>query len=432
MPDSLHDARRTRLLERELSYFDDRAKGLASVLADGVPATLEQVRLWHPDWADADDEALRAAAIAGRFTLDDARLVYAREHGFESWQALAAHLRRLAAGEVREPFVEILDVGRAGDWRQVNALLREHPDLVRARGTNGNTLLNLASSLVCGPAQASDDRSPGRLDPIRLLLAAGADIDAPNDRGWTALHQAGYSNDVELASLLLAAGARPDLEAHGSGGTPLAVALFWGHREATARLAEEALAPRNLRIASALGDAGLVRACFDDAGRPTVAACAGRGFYRPHSGFPAWRQAGEPQEVLDEALTWAARSGRTEAMPLLIERGAHIDADPYRGTPLIWAAWAGRVDAVRWLLDHGADPNRRATFGGLSHGQGVTAIHLAAQNDRVAVIELLLERGADPSIEDALYGGPALGWARHGGARRAVELLERRMTGTGD
>jgi hypothetical protein len=34
--------------------------------------------------------------------------------------------------------------------------------------------------------------------------------------------------------------------------------------------------------------------------------------------------------------------------------------------------------------------NLRATFGGPSHGSGVNALHLAAQDDQVAMVELLL------------------------------------------
>ena len=86
---------------------------------------------------------------------------------------------------------------------------------MHTRGTNGNDLLGMA----------------GSIELTQLLLERGADVNRGNDHGWTKLHQAGYGNDVELARLLLAAGARSDLSARGDGGTPLVVALFWGHRE---------------------------------------------------------------------------------------------------------------------------------------------------------------------------------------------------------
>ena len=126
---------------------------------------------------------------------------------------------------------------------------------------------------------------------------------------------------------------------------------------------------------------------------------------------------------MDEALVWAAKSGRVEAVRLLVELGAHVDADPYRGTALTWAAVNGRVDAVRALVELGADPDQRGTFGGPTHGQGVTAIHLAAQAGRRDAVVALLDAGADPSIRDELHGGHALGWARTGGHGDFADIL---------
>ena len=422
-------ARRTaRLIERELAYYDERAHGLCEVLADGAASTIEQVRSWHPAFVQASDEVIRSAARAGSFTLDDARLVYAREHGFSSWEHLAEHLTRVTRGEADEPFMQVVEAGKRLDFRCVIELLRAHPDLVRARGTNGNTLLNLACGLAPCAVPASErerdaiaSMAGDRLAPVRLLLASGADPNQGNDRGWTPLHQAGYRNDSEMVALLLEAGARIDLEAHGSGGTPLAIALFWGHREAAERLAEAGIVPRNLRVAAGLGRRELVDECFASDGRRT--ASAHRGFYRPHSGFPTWRPSDDPQEVLDEALVWAAKSDRVDVMPMLVERGARVNADPYRGTPLIWAAAKGRLAAARWLIEHAADVNQRATFGGPSHGQGVTALHIAAQSGQLEMVKFLLERAADPTIKDELYHGTALGWAEHGGATGVVAYL---------
>jgi ankyrin repeat protein len=231
-----------------------------------------------------------------------------------------------------------------------------------------------------------------------------------------------------MVILLLNAGAEVSAVAHGDGGTPLAVALFWGNREAAEVLARAGVVPNNLRMAAGMGREDLVRQCFLPDGTLTEDARSGRAFYRPHSGFPAWRPSDDPQEVLDEALVWAAKSDRVSVMPLLVERGARTNADPYRGTPLIWAAATGQVNAARWLLENGADINLRATFGGPSHGSGVTALHLAAQNDKVAMVELLLARGADPTIEDELYHSAPLGWARHGGAKSAEEVLEKAVS----
>ena len=258
----------------------------------------------------------------------------------------------------------------------------------------------------------------GDLKIVSLLLERGADPNRGNDYGWTKLHQAGYSDERRLARLLLDAGARTDLSARGDGGTPLVVALFWGHREVVDVLGLE---PRNLRVAAGLGLLDLIRKL---AGTPQ--AGAHRGFYRPHGGFPAWTASDDPQEVLDEALVWAAKSDRVEALRLLAELGARLDADPYRGTALTWAAANGRVAAIRALLELGAEPNARGTFGGPAHGEGVTALHLAAQGGHLEAVQTLLDGGADPTIRDALHEGPAWGWAEFGGHRRVAELLRGR------
>ena len=351
----------------DLDYYEERANGIASV--NGV-------------------------------SIGDARRDLASRHGYSSWQQLRRHVEAMRRGdEPPTPFVLAYRAIEADDRDRLVELVDRFPDLVVQRGTNGNDLVGMA----------------GDLSIVSFLIDRGADVNRGNDYGWTKLHQAGYGNDRELALLLLTAGARTDLFARGDGGTPLVAALFWGHREVVELLGRE---PGNLRVAAGLGDLELIR---DLVGTP--AAGAHRGFYRPHGGFPVWQPTDDPQEVLDEALVWAAKSGRVEAVRLLVELGAHVDADPYRGTPLAWAAVNGRVDAVRALMELGADPDQRGTFGGPTHGQGVTAIHLAAQAGRRDAVVALLDAGADPSIRDELHGGHALGWARTGGHGDFADIL---------
>ena len=339
----------------DLEYYEERAEGIATV----------------------EDVSVAAA-----------RRELARRHGFLSWPQLCRHVEALRRGEEPPtPFMLAYSAVEAGERGRLVELLDRHPELVHVRGTNGNDLLGMAADL----------------DLVRLLLERGADPNRGNVYGWTKLHQAGYSNSRELAQLMLEAGARTDLFARGDGGTPLVVALFWGHREVMDLLGRE---PRNLRVAAGLGLLDEIRELAR-----TPEAGAHRGFYRPHGGFPAWEPTDDPQEILDEALVWAAKSGRIEALDVLVELGARLDADPYRGTALTWAAFNGRTAAVRRLLELGADPNRRGTFGGATHGEGVTALHLAAQTGRREVVEELLagapiRRCATRSTTAPLGAGP--------------------------
>jgi ankyrin repeat protein len=367
-----------------------------------LKAYVERLALEQPFRTDLDYYEGRAHGIAtvNGVTAADARRDLAARHGFSSWRELRRHVEAMSSGEEpATPFVLAYRAIEANDRERLVGLIDRFPDLIVQRGTNGNDLLGMA----------------GDLSIVALLLDRGADPNHGNDYGWTKLHQAGYGNDRQLATLMLDSGARTDLFARGDGGTPLVAALFWGHREVTPLLGRE---PANLRVAAGLGDLELIRHLVG-----TPQAGAHRGFYRPHGGFPAWEPSDDPQEVLDEALVWAAKSDRAQAIRLLVELGARADADPYRGTALTWAAANGRIASIRTLVELGADPNQRGTFGGPSHGEGVTAILLAAQSGHREAVAMLLELGADPLIQDKLHGGNALGWARVAGHEHLADIL---------
>ncbi len=410
------DSRHTRLFVADVAWLTDRVHGLMRTRDSAGPAALEQIREWHPRFSNWTDEEIRQAP----FREEDGRLVYAREHGFESWNDLTTRVNLLASNPVTattEPFMAAFAALQAADTASFEALLRANPRLASERGTNGNTLLSLAVSLA-GRAE-----SKGHMSSIEALLAAGSDVNEGNDRGWTPLHQAAYANKPEIAALLIEKGAALDAEAHGAGGTPLVAALFWGHREVAELLGRYSVAPGNLRVAAGLGIPQLVNACFNPDGTLAPQACAARGFYRPHSGFPDWQPSTDPQEVLDEALVWACKSGRLAVLERLVKAGARINADPYRGTPLIWAAVCNHPETVAWLLDHGANINQKATFGGPTHGQGITALHMAAQNGHLAMVKLLVERGADRYLKDDLYQSTAESAAAYFGQTEVQDYL---------
>ena len=194
----------------DLEYYDGRAYGLLASAEDGTGGAV--------------------AAFARHdapLTRDGARAVIAREHGFPSWRALRRHVAGLR--DSGEPFARAYRAVEAHDVELLPVLLDLFPELVRARGTNGNDLLGMAGA-TC------DERL------VAILLERGADVTRANAHGWTPLHQAAYSDLPQMARMLLDAGAPVDVSARGDGGTPLVVALFWGNTTTAELLAEHGVA----------------------------------------------------------------------------------------------------------------------------------------------------------------------------------------------
>lgn len=85
---------------------------------------------------------------------------------------------------------------------------------VNARDPIGGTVLQLASQL-------------GDADGVRVFLNAGAEVNSRDDSGGTALH---YAENVEVARLLLEAGADPAIQTH-SGTTAIDSAMRLGRKD---------------------------------------------------------------------------------------------------------------------------------------------------------------------------------------------------------
>ncbi len=321
---------------------------------------------------------------------------------------------------------EAAAAARTGDLDLLERILSESPEVVAARDGHGRTLLDLACRAATGDiAIPLVSGTPEQHAAVDRILAAGADASAADDDGWTPLHTAAMAGHADLARRLVQAGAPVRANAHGrEGGSPLSYALFY----AKACMAD-VLAPAhpdNLRTAAALGRD--LHRFVDGNGELTPEAIDGLDFYAPVF-FPAWERTRQRQEVLDEALCWAARNNQCGSMQALVALGADVNANPFRGTPLLWACYSDKVEAAAWLLDHGAEPDLRHDWGGEGHGVQAVAMHLAAQHGAVHCLNLLLDRGADPTVVDAAHGGTPLGWAEHGGATAAVEILRRRAGG---
>ncbi|MEW9699399.1 ankyrin repeat domain-containing protein [Paenibacillus sp. SI8] len=123
-------------------------------------------------------------------------------------------------------------------------------------------------------------------------------------------------------------------------------------------------------------------------------------------------------------LGFAAHFGQTEAVKLLLDRGADVNAVSHSKVSYIpsntalHAAIAGErsMDVIRLILAHDADTN-------LFDSNGHTSVHAAAFHDHnTEMIQLLIDHGADVNakVEGGVY---AIALAKEQGNLRVAELL---------
>ncbi len=134
-----------------------------------------------------------------------------------------------------------------------------------------------------------------------------------------------------------------------------------------------------------------------------------------HGELEALREVVEGDQPMSVLI--AAALGADEQLHALLHGASPDDVQTAFGLAVI----NGRVQAARLALDAGADINARLPV----HAHS-TALHQAALGDDVALIELLLERGADPEQRDTLWDATPLGWAISQGRTDACAALEGR------
>ena len=281
----------------------------------------------------------------------------------------------------------LVDAARTGDAAAVRALLARRADVREASG-DGSTALHWAAhrdSLAMADA----------------LLRAGARVNALTDLGVTALYLACINHSAPMVSRLLEAGADPNL-ALPSGETPLMNCARTGDAAAVRALlargarveAREsahqqtalmwAAAQRHPAVVAALLEAKAdVRArstAYEQVVTSEVTQRAGREALN----YTVRRGGSSP-------LLFAARSGDVESVRLLLRAGADANDALADGLPaLTLAAYSGHGDVAAVLLEGGADPNAAA--------MGFAALHAAVLRSDVALVRVLLARGAAPDV----------------------------------
>lgn len=185
----------------------------------------------------------------------DSRLATSRNAEGASALIWAAYYRQEAITELllsKGLKPDIFEASTLGLTDRTKELLQADRSLVERYSFDGWTPLHLAAHFGRADvirallAQGADHRAIARnsnanpplqaaaagrqAEAVRLLLQAGAEVDAPSHSGFTALHSAAASGDVETVRILLKAGARADPLTDG-GKTPLDYAIEADHAE---------------------------------------------------------------------------------------------------------------------------------------------------------------------------------------------------------
>jgi ankyrin repeat protein len=276
---------------------------------------------------------------------------------------------------------------RGKDVAAVRALLKERVDVNAAQGDGSTALhwaahvddLAIADVLIRAGARAAVANDNG-FTPLHLactnasggmverLLAAGADANAASLNGETVLMTCARAGGARGVKALLVKGARVNVKEKAHDQTPLMWAAAQRHPEVTALLIE---AGAEINVPSRT---------FSQ----TVVGEQTQRFGREELNYTVLRGGSTP-------LLFAARSGDTESVRLLLGAGAKVnDALPDGTSALVLAAHSGHGSTAALLLDKGANPD--------SAENGYAALHAAVLRSDLDLVKALLAHKANPDL----------------------------------
>src|SRR5438045_2840385 len=362
-----------------LNYFvrtwvDSLLHSTSLMISPDLPVSLDR-------WTDELSPFRRTEQQSAEpFTLARAQFILARIHGFESWPKFTRHVQDLS--RLRSPdgtFENAVEAIVSGGLAALEHLLSSDPSLVRVRSAREHhaTLLHyIGANCIEGYRQ----KTPKSIVQIaRVLLQAGAEVNATAhvyggeatalELIATSVHPEQAGLHQELMKLLLQHGASLD--------APLVNACLANGRVRAAEFLGALGVQLDLESAAGLGRLDLVSSFYDDKGNL-------------HSRVNAQQR--------DRGFFWACQYGRNDVIAFLLLHGACLESSDKAGqTPLHWAVIGGHIDTINLLLARDADLEKKNSYGGTPLGQ---ALWSALNNSEemhatyLAVVKTLINAGA--------------------------------------
>ena len=303
--------------------------------------------------------------------------------------------------------VRMMHALRNGRRQEFNRALRENPKSVNAKGQGGWTPLMLAALY-------------GEVEDVRLLLSQGANPNAQNDGGGTALMYA--IENAEKTRLLLDRGA--DVNARsGEGRTALLIAVGRAGSNAVVKLLLERGASASVRLPDGRGalqlavaarDASLLSLLLDHGAGRTPLPLANALLAGCTACFDMLLPLAEPSD-LNGALTAAVRLGDLHVTKILLERGAKPNPNILQTVALSLKTIP--VDTIETLIARGANIDAK-TGGG-------TILDFAKRQGNTTLVDALRRAGAgDQGPAPSLLKSKPSGSVR-GALDRSLPLLQR-------
>lgn len=256
-------------------------------------------------------------------------------------------------------------------------------------------------------------------DVIKLLVRSGANIDAQDDDGETALHAAAQAGDIDMVRLLISKKARVSVK-NGSGKSALDLACA-GNKS---KVIEHLLKNGATCEPDAFGRTELHEAIEGGCDADIIKLFVSKGVNvnaKDNEGFSKFLSCcSQALLTITGALHLAATRGDRNILQILIDAGASIDVKSDSGMTLLHqAAKGGSVEVLQQILEYGVDIEARDNV-------NMTPLATACcdVNGSEDIVRVLLAAGAKVSVLDDWNWSPLHELARIGRTKAALMLLD--------